>query len=129
MCLDKHAVVAASADAMFPPSGPIPVSGTDAGVVAYFFAHVAALPFGKRVLFTLLLLFLQLSPFVFGPRRTRFTRLTPEERARHLREMDRSPLFLRRAASQSLKFVLTLGYFACSRVDAIVTQGGKETSS
>jgi hypothetical protein len=114
-------VVAACADTMLPSDGSIPVSGTEAGVVAYFESHLRGLDTAQRLLYRLLILFIQLSPLVFGPRRTTFLRLTPVERTRALTEMERCAEYFRRVAIfQSLRFILTIGYFACERVDEMI---------
>lgn len=117
---NQQLVVAACADTLFPPSGPIPVSGTEAGLVAFVIAYVAALPLLQRFLVRLLFLFIQLSPLLFGPRRRRFTRLLPEERNRVLAAMATSKWYFRRVAFLSMRAILTMGYFACPQVSQCI---------
>ncbi len=126
----QRRIVAACADTMFPPGGPIPVSGTEAGLVEYFDAYVAQSSFIQRILFSLLLLFIQLSPFVFGPWHGRFTALSPDDRTRVLKRMEASKLIVRRGGFLSLRLILTNGYFACPAVAAaIMRKPHKEVSS
>lgn len=119
----KPTVVSASADAMLPPNGPIPVSGTEAGLVEYFDEYCKGQSWTQRVLLRLLLVFIQLSPLVFGPRFTAFTRLTQEARVRAFEAMEKAASYFRRVVVfQSLRFILTNGYFADPRVNAIITR-------
>lgn len=111
-------VVAACADTMFPPAGSIPVSGTQAGLVAYVEAYLVALSWTRRLLVRLLFLFIQLSPWLFGPRHSRFTRLRPIDRYRVFQDMAFSTLYLRRIAFLSVRAIMTMGYFACPLVAA-----------
>lgn len=109
----EQAVVAAAADAMFPEGGPIPLSGTQAGLVRYMDRHVADLSSRQRALVKLLLWFVEHGPRVFGPsRRARFTRLSHDERARALASMRTSSVYFRRIAFLSLRAMLTMGYLA-----------------
>src|SRR5512142_1129788 len=117
---NEQAVVAACADAMFPPAGPIPVSGTDAGLVAYVESYLAGLPRSQRLLVRLLFLFIQLSPWLFGPHRSRFTRLRPAERIRVFEDMAVSRVYFRRIAFLSMRAIMTMGYFACPLVDSLI---------
>jgi hypothetical protein len=112
----EQAIAAACADALFPPGGPIPLSGTDAGLVAYMDAYYLRLPFGARSLCRLLLHFIEHSPWVFGPRFARFTRLRPEERIAALRDMQTSSIYFRRVAFLSMRAMLTMGYLANGEV-------------
>ena len=117
---NEQIVVAACADTMFPPAGPIPVSGVQAGLVAYVDAYILALPGRRRLLVHLLFLFIQFSPWLFGPRRSRFTRLRPIDRFRVFQDMAFSSLYLRRIAFLSVRAIMTMGYFACPLVAAHV---------
>ena len=123
---NERLIVAACADTLFPPNGPIPVSGTEAGLVTYMAAYLRKLPTGRRLLIRLLFLFVQLSPLVFGPRRARFTRLRHEDRVRVLDEMSGSSIYLRHVAVLSLRTLLTMGYFACPEVAAAIIRRPKE---
>jgi hypothetical protein len=130
MTKSEQKVVAACADTLFPPGGPIPVSGTDAGIVAYVDAHFADLRWTKRTLLRLALLFLQLHTLLFGWRFTRFTRLPPAERAKVLAEMEMSELQIRQGAYMSVRFILTMAYGANPTVTSHIRRGrrAKEAS-
>ena len=112
----EQAIVAACADALFPPGGPIPVSGTEAGLVAYLDAYIGGLPGTPRLLGRLLFQSIEHAPWIFGPRRVRFTRLRPEERIEALRAMYESPLYFRRVSALSMRAMMTMGYLAHPRV-------------
>lgn len=108
----EQAIVAAVADALFPVGGPIPVSGTEAGLVAYMDTHMRRVPTSIRILLRLLLAFIEHGPWLFGPRRARFTRLRLEERAPALKDMEKSSLYLRRVSFFSIRTLLSMGYLA-----------------
>lgn len=116
----KKAVVAACADTMFPPDGPIPISGTNAGLIEYVEAYQKALPTAQRVLVEMMFSFIQVSPTLFGPRRSLFTRLSPADRLRVFERMARSPIYFRRVVFLSMRAIMTMGYFASPRVNAII---------
>jgi hypothetical protein len=108
----EQAIVAACADALFPPGGPIPLSGTEAGLVAYMDGYLRGLPALPRLLGRLLFHSIEHGPWIFGPRRVRFTRLRPEERIAALRAMAESPLYFRRVSFLSMRAMMTMGYLA-----------------
>jgi hypothetical protein len=108
----EQAIVAACADALFPPGGPIPVSGTEAGLVRYMDTYVRTLPRVPALLVRLLFHSVEHAPWIFGPRPVRFTRLRPEERVAVLREMAESPLYFRRVSCISMRTMMTMGYLA-----------------
>jgi hypothetical protein len=108
----EQAIVVACADALFPPGGPIPLSGTDAGLLPYMEVYVRRLPPLARLLVRLLFLSLEHGPWVFGPRPARFTRLRPAERIAVLRAMARSRMYFRRLSCLSLRAMMTMGYLA-----------------
>jgi hypothetical protein len=112
----EQAVVAACADALFPPGGPIPLSGTEAGLVAYMDRYVGGLPALPRLLGRLLFHSIEHSPWIFGPRRVRFTRLRPEERIAALRGLADSSLYFRRVSFLSMRAMMTMGYLANPQV-------------
>ena len=112
----ERELVAAVADAYFPPDGPIPVSGTEAGLPAYLEAWVGRSDPGQRVLMRLLLAFTELSPLVFGPRRRRFTHLAPEEQLAFLDGAAKSTIYFRRVSFISLRALLTMGYLSNDEV-------------
>lgn len=112
----EQAIVAACSDALFPPSGPIPLSGTEAGLVDYLDTYIGGLPPVPRLLGRLLFHSIEHAPWVFGPRRVRFTRLRPEERIEALRAMYESPLYFRRVSFLSMRAMMTMGYLSNPRV-------------
>lgn len=108
----EQAIVAACADALFPPGGPIPLSGTEAGVVEYMERYVERSPRATRVLIRLLIRSIEHGPLLFGPRRARFTHLSHEERCAALERMARSPIYFRRVSFLSMRTMLSMGYLA-----------------
>jgi len=108
----EQAIVSACADALFPPGGPIPVSGTEAGLVGYMDSYLGRLPRVPRLLVRLLIASVEHGPWIFGPRPARFTRLRPVERVAVLRAMARSSLYFRRVSFLSLRTMMTMGYLA-----------------
>jgi hypothetical protein len=108
----EQAIVSACADALFPPAGPIPISGTEAGLVRYMDSYLGRLPRVPRVLARLLLFSVEHGPWIFGPRPARFTRLRPVERVAVLRAMAKSSLYFRRVSFLSLRTMMTMGYLA-----------------
>ncbi|WP_437941331.1 gluconate 2-dehydrogenase subunit 3 family protein [Sorangium sp. So ce341] len=112
----ERAIVAACADALFPAGGPIPLSGTEAGLVEYMERYVARTPRPLRPYMRLLLHFVELSPCVFGPRRARFTRLAQADRIAVLASMSQSCIYLRRVTFLSLRTMLSMGYLANEKV-------------
>jgi hypothetical protein len=108
----EQAVVAACADALFPAGGPIPLSGTEAGLVRYMDGYLRRMPAQSRALARLLWVFTEHGPWIFGPKRRRFTRLLPAERAAVLDDMRTSRIYFRRIAFLSLRTMLTMGYLA-----------------
>jgi hypothetical protein len=112
----EQAILAACADALFPPGGPIPLSGTEAGLVAYTDRYVARATRPTRALLRLLFHFVEHGPWIFGPRCARFTRLGADDRRTALDRMARSPIYFRRVAFLSLRTLLTMGYLANEEV-------------
>jgi hypothetical protein len=108
----EQAIVAACADALFPQGGAIPLSGTEAGVVRWLDEHMRELPAPTRMLVRLMLQFVELGPWIFGPRCARFTRLDPRERIAALKDMSQSRVYFRRVAFLSLRTLLSMGYLA-----------------
>lgn len=108
----EQAIVTALADSLFPSGGPIPVSGTEAGLVSYMDAYARRTPPHMRILIRLLFLFIEHGPWIFGPRRVRFTRLRPEERVAALADMASSSIYFRRVSFLSIRTMLSMGYLA-----------------
>jgi hypothetical protein len=112
----EQAIVAAAADAYFPAGGPIPISGTEAGLVRYMDRYLERSPAHLRPLMRLLLHFAEHGPWIFGPVHTRLTRLSPHDGRRALERMATSPIYFRRVAFLSLRTLLTMGYLAHPKV-------------
>lgn len=101
-----RAFLEAASDAMFPPGGPIPESGIDAGVPAYVERYVAAVPPRVRLLMRLLFFLVEHASL------PRFSKLPHERRVAALEGWRTSRFFLRRLVFTSLRAILTMGYFA-----------------
>ena len=114
----EEAIVATAADVLFPAGGPIPVSGSEAGLVRYMDDSLARLPRQTRMLLRVLLVFIEVQAWVFGPRRRRFTRQSAAERVATLQSMATSRVYLRRIAFLSLRTLLSMGYLANGAVAA-----------
>jgi hypothetical protein len=112
----EQAIVAACADALFPAGGPIPLSGTEAGLVEYVELYIARAPCALRPLMRLLFHSVEHSPWILGPRHTRFTRLSHADRIAVLSSMARSRIYFRRVIFLSLRTMLSMGYLANEHV-------------
>jgi hypothetical protein len=108
----EQAVIEAAGNAFFPPGGPIPISGSEAGVVKYFDGYVRRSSRRQVLLMRLLFTFTELAPLVFGPRHRRFTRLSRPEQLEHLRTAFTSRVYLRRVSFVSLRAIMTMAYLA-----------------
>ena len=116
MTAGEQRLVEAAADTFFPAGGPIPVSGRQAGAVAYLEGYMQRSDVGQRLLIRLLWRAIELGPLAFGPRRVRFTKLNHEERKQFLDEAFTSRLYFRRVLFISLRALHTMAYFADARV-------------
>jgi hypothetical protein len=116
----EQAIVSALADALFPAGGAIPLSGTEAGLVEYMDAYLSRTPPESRTLIRLLLRFVEHGPWIFGPRRARFSSLSPRERDLALTDMAESRVYFRRVAFLSMRTMLSMGYLADDRVAACI---------
>lgn len=112
----EQAIVSAFADALFPAGGPIPLSGTEAGLVRYLDTYVRRSPPSMRLLIRLLLVFVEHNTWLFGPQPVRFTRMRPAERVAALEHMSKSSIYFRRVAFLSLRTMLSMGYLANAAV-------------
>ena len=113
----EQALVAAVADALFPPGGPIPLSGTQADILPYFDSYVQRSLPRQRLLMRLLLIFTEYSPLLFGPVRRRFTRLSQDERLEYLERSSVSNIYFRRIAFLSFRTLMTMAYLAHPEVE------------
>ncbi len=114
----EQAILSAVADAFFPPAGPIPVSGTQAGIVPYFDRYLERSGMRTQILMRLLFTFTDMSPLVFGPKRRRFTKLDRDEQIAHLQQAFVSRVYFRRVSFVSLRAVMTMAYLANETVAA-----------
>ena len=112
----EQAILAAAADALFPPGGPIPLSGTEAGAIPYLDAYVGRVDAAQRALMRLLFQAVEHGPWLFGPRLARFTRLGAAERIVFLRMLARSDRYFLRVIFLSLRIMLTMAYLANEEV-------------
>lgn len=108
----EQAIVAKAADSLFPADGPITISGTDAGLVAYMDVSLRRTPANMRVLIHLLLFFFEHGTLLFGPYRSRFTRLDERQRVEVLETMSVSRIYFQRVTFLSLRTMLCMGYLA-----------------
>jgi hypothetical protein len=108
----ERAILAAAADALFPPGGPIPLSGTDAGAIPYLDAYVGRVDRTQRALMRLLFQAVEHGPWILGPRFVRFTRLRAAERTLFLGKLAKSDLYFNRVIFLSLRVMLTMAYLA-----------------
>jgi hypothetical protein len=112
----EMALLSAAADATFPAGGAVPPSGREAGVAAYADRYAAAVPARTRRLMRMLFFVMEHATLLLpGPPprgRRRFSALAPEQRVAVLEAWRTSGLFPRRLVFQSLRAILTMGYFA-----------------
>jgi hypothetical protein len=110
------AFVEAAATATFPPGGAIAASGADAEVGAYTDRWMATLHPRMRLLMRLLFFLVEHATLFFpapgwqGFRR--FTALLPGQQSAVLDDWARSRVRVRRLVFQSLRAIVTMGYFA-----------------
>lgn len=111
----EAAVIAAAADALFPPGGAIRPSGSEAGVVAYFDEMLSELGPKQRNLIRLLIVFMELVPLFFLGRR-RLSKQPLATRINTLAALNDSSLYFLRMTFQSLRTLIAIGYLACDEV-------------
>jgi len=112
-------IIAMAADATFPKDGPLPISGTEAGVPEYFAEYVKRLTPDKQKLIHLMLYFVETCPLIFGPEHTLFSLMKEENRGPAVNFSDKNWYF-RRVALGSLRVILTMGYMANEEVQKAV---------
>ena len=112
----EAAFVAAAAEALFPPGGPVAPSGCQAGIPSYVDGYLDRVPPQPRLLMRALFFLVQHATVFFPARHVlgfrRFSSLTSEQRVEVLEGWAQSRFFPRRLAFTSLRAVLTMGYFA-----------------
>jgi len=107
----EQALARAAAETFFPPDGPIPVSGIQAGCVRYLDRYLARSRLPQRRLLLLLLWFNEYAPLLFGPVRRRFSMMNATQRLAYLAEAEASSLYLRRVTMLAMRGLITFGYF------------------
>ncbi len=112
----ERELLAAAADAFFPPAGPIPLSGSEANIVRYFDDYVRRAQPTQAFLMRLLFAFIELGPLPFGPRLRRFSRLSLEDRIRFLDGARASRIYFRRVSFISLRALMTMAYLSTPEV-------------
>jgi hypothetical protein len=116
----EAAFVAAAAEALFPPGGPVPPSGLDAGIPAWTDRWLDALPAATRRLVRCLFALVEHATLLFpapgwdGWRR--FSALDAARRGAALEGWRTSRFFLRRLVFTSLRAIVTQAYFADAAV-------------
>lgn len=113
---ESDQTVRAFADALFPPKGPIPISGSEAGAAEFMRKYTAGCQPRQRRLVYLLITVTELGPLVFGPRRKRFSRLTQAERQAFIADGYTSRIYMRRVCVLTMRALLTMAYFANEQV-------------
>lgn len=116
----EREIVAACAEVLLPAGGAIPLSGLDAGVVAYFDDVMAQIPRTTQLLLRALLQFVQHSPALYGPLKRPITKLGVEDRRRVLEGLMNSRSYLLRTAFLGLRTVITIAYFGNEEVNRTV---------
>jgi len=112
----EQAIVTSFANAFFPPDGPIPLSGAEAEVPRYFDDYLKRSARVQRVLIRLLILYIELEPLIFGPRFSRFSRLSRADQIAALESAGTSSIYFRRVAFISLRALMTMAYLANATV-------------
>lgn len=116
------AFLAAVSDATFPEGGPVAPSGSRAGLPGYADRYAGAVPPATRRLMRALYFLVEHGTLLFpapGPGgRRRFSLLEREQQVAVLEGWRTSSLFPRRLVFQSLRAILTMGYFADAEVQA-----------
>lgn len=116
------ATIRAYADALFPADGPLAISGSEAGAVAYMQRYLERAQPRERRLIKLLIVASELGPLAFGPRRKRFTELSRHEQQAYIAQGYTSRIYLRRVIVLTMRALLTMAYFADERVLAAIGQ-------
>ena len=123
----EQKIVAACADASFPEGGDPALSGVQAGLVSYIDGHVASIQPDKRFLIRLLFVFIELHPWVFGPYRRRFTKLSAPQQIETLVALQTHKLYFLRVTLVSIRTLFCLGYMANPEVAERVGIGSSST--
>ncbi|MEE2828317.1 MAG: gluconate 2-dehydrogenase subunit 3 family protein [Myxococcota bacterium] len=114
----EFAILAALANALFPPGNDIGLSGTDARIPEYVDRMLAGMSQHKAAEFRAMLLLFEHGTLAFGLRARRFTDLSLPARERYLRRWEEARVYSRRILAAGLKTVLGIAYFAHPKVQA-----------
>ena len=98
-------------DTLLPAGGAFAVGGRDTALASDLWQYFAALHVRGPLGLELLLGVLEYGPFLFGPRRIRFTRLSPVEREQYLAGFEHSRLAPRRQLIAGLKLIAMLHFY------------------
>lgn len=102
-----------------PESGEVMPSGSEAGVPEYVENYFGKTPAHMRRLMHMMFHFIELSPLLFGPRRTLFTLLNEEDRRKALNPAN-AERYMHRVALLAMRAVLSFGYFASPEVQKTI---------
>ena len=117
-------MLAALTETMVPDGGPIEPGARSEDLSRSVWAYFRHLhPLGPLGLQVLLYLF-EYAPFVFGPRRRRFSRLTPADRETSLSGWETSRLAPRRQMLNGVKLAVMLQFYDSPRVCAAIGYDG-----
>ncbi len=111
-------------EAMVPEGGPFSAGARSLNLgqaVWHYFAELH--PYGTVAL-TAILRGIDLAPFLFGPRRTRFSALTPAEREIHLAGWESSRLAFRRQLWNALKLTVMLHFYDSPEICTAIGENG-----
>lgn len=84
----------------------------DCGALAAGRDYLAQVPPSMQREFQSLLVLIEAAPYIYGPRRRRFTLLTGDEQDRALADWEQSALAPRRAGFYALKSMVMMGYWS-----------------
>ncbi len=104
-------VLNAVIDGLLPPGGAFAAGARDTPLASDLWEYFARMHRAGPVALLLLLRGLEFGPYLWGPRRTRLTRLSSEERQRYLAGFERSRLTVRRQVIASLKLLAMLHFY------------------
>ncbi|MDF1564747.1 MAG: hypothetical protein P1V51_17025 [Deltaproteobacteria bacterium] len=104
-------ILEALAETVFPPDAGLPISGSEAHVVAYFEEMLSFLPLREQIMIRAMLVGFEVQALVTRPRSlSTFSRLSPEERDKSLRFWNDNPLYFARLLFQALRGLLLWAY-------------------
>ncbi len=111
-------------DTLLPADGPFMLAGRDTALASDLWQYFSEMHVRGPLGLALLLGALEYGPFLFGPRRTRFTRLSPLEREHYLAGFEQSRLAVRRQLIAGLKLIVMLHFYDYPEARAAVGYDG-----